>query len=262
MIKINDIIYTLKNFPDGTYLLNNQLAVDANELIMITWQYENEAELSAIMMLTRYYQSHNHPVELKLPYVPNARMDRVKSTGEVFTLKYFCEFINWLNFRKVYVLDVHSNVAAALLDRVVVDAPNGLTRKVYYDCNPDVLFFPDEGAMKRYSGLQVSHLSPIAFGMKDRDWATGKIRGLDVFGADVKDKNVLIIDDICSRGGTFLHSARKLKELGAKDIYLCITHCENTILEGELLEGDLIKKVYTTDSIFTKEHEKIEVYNI
>lgn len=64
------------------------------------------------------------------------------------------------------------------------------------------------------------------------------------------------------RGGRFLHSARKLKELGANKIYLYITHCENTILEGELLTSGLIEKVYTTDSIFTKEHEKIEVIKL
>ena len=68
-----------------------------------------------------------------------------------------------------------------------------------------------------------------------------------------------IIDDICSRGGTFYHSAKKLKEHGANDIYLYVSHCENTILEGDLLKGDLIKRVYTTDSIFIKSHEKIEV---
>ena len=70
------------------------------------------------------------------------------------------------------------------------------------------------------------------------------------------------MDDICSRGGTFYHSAKKLKELGAKEVCLYVTHCENTIIEGELLTSDLIEKVYTTNSIFTKEHEKIEVFEL
>ena len=75
----------------------------------------------------------------------------------------------------------------------------------------------------------------------------------------IYDCNVLIVDDICSKGGTFYHSAKKLKELGAKNIYLYVSHCENTILEGDLLTSGLIEKVFTTDSIFRKEHEKIEV---
>ena len=73
--------------------------------------------------------------------------------------------------------------------------------------------------------------------------------------------DVLIVDDICSKGGTFYHSAKKLKELGADNIYLYITHCENSILEGELINSGLIKEIYTTDTIFTKEHELIKVLN-
>ena len=72
-------------------------------------------------------------------------------------------------------------------------------------------------------------------------------------------QRILIVDDICSRGGTFYHSAKKLKELGAKEIYLYISHCENTILEGEVLSSGLIEKVFTTDSLLTGEDERIEV---
>lgn len=115
--------------------------------------------------------------------------------------------------------------------------------------------------MKRYS--EIIPL-PYAFGIKKRDWETGQIQGLDVAGSvhKIEDSKILIIDDICSRGGTFYHSAKKLKELGAKEIYLYVSHCENTILEGELLTSGLIEKVYTTNSIFTKEHEKIEVIKL
>ena len=69
------------------------------------------------------------------------------------------------------------------------------------------------------------------------------------------------MDDISSRGGTFYFSAKKLKELGAKEIYLYISHCENTILEGEVLSSGLIKKVFTTNSIFTKQDERVEVFD-
>ena len=123
------------------------------------------------------------------------------------------------------------------------------------------MFYPDEGAMKRYSGLVAK---PYAFGIKDRDWSSGQIIGLKAEGCveSIKDNTVLIVDDICSRGGTFYHSALKLKELGAKNILLYVTHCENTILEGEVLTCGLIDKVFTTNSLFTAEHEKIEVFEL
>jgi ribose-phosphate pyrophosphokinase len=123
------------------------------------------------------------------------------------------------------------------------------------------MFFPDEGAMKRYASK--SRL-PYAFGIKKRDWETGVIEGLDVAGEidQIVGRDILIVDDICSKGGTFYHSAKKLKELGANKIYLYVTHCENTILEGELLTSGLVEKVYTTNSIFTKEHDMIEVFEL
>ena len=86
--------------------------------------------------------------------------------------------------------------------------------------------------------------------MKKRDWKTGNILGLDIINAEaIKGKNVLIVDDICSRGGTFYHSAKALKEAGAARISLYVTHLEKTVLDGELFTSGLIEAIYTTDSI-------------
>ena len=174
--------------------------------------------------------------------------------------------INWLGFDSVTVLDPHSSVSEALINNIVVKRPNEYVWKAIeskYIGGTDnlTMFFPDEGAMKRYSGM--FHL-PYAFGIKKRDWETGEIKGLDVSGMTdlIKGRKILIVDDISSRGGTFYHSAKKLKELGAKEIYLYISHCENTILEGEVLSSGLIDRVITTNSIFTKEHEQITVMEV
>jgi ribose-phosphate pyrophosphokinase len=119
------------------------------------------------------------------------------------------------------------------------------------------MFYPDEGAMKRYSSE--SEL-PYAFGMKKRDWKTGKIEGLDIINIDnIVGKDVLIVDDICSRGGTFYHSAKALKAAGAKSVSLYVTHCEETITLGEMAASDgLVDHVYTTRSIFPEKLVKSE----
>jgi ribose-phosphate pyrophosphokinase len=123
-----------------------------------------------------------------------------------------------------------------------------------------MLFFPDEGAMKRYSTM---FDLPYTFGIKKRDWTTGQIKGLEVTGQteELTGSVVLIVDDICSKGGTFYHSAKALRELGAKDVYLYVSHCENSIFEGELLKSDLVTKVYTTNSIFAGVHNRVEVFD-
>jgi ribose-phosphate pyrophosphokinase len=187
-----------------------------------------------------------------MPYIPHARMDRVKSDEDVFTLKYFCEIINSLKFDVVWVRDAHSNVSLALLDNVIEEPISSYVMHAILDSKADVLFFPDEGAMKRYSG---GFNMPYAFGMKKRDWATGQILGLDIINAEnVKDKNILIVDDICSKGGTFFHSAKALKAAGAKSVSLYVTHLEKTVILGEMASTDgLVDHIYTTKSIFPEE---------
>lgn len=273
MIKINGKEVSANHFPDGTLLIkespNSYISIfnfmDSTKKVTFTWLFENNEELVTLIFLTQHFRSHGFKeIYLKMPYIPNARQDRVKNAEDVFTLKYFAQVINWLGFETVTVLDPHSSVSEALIDRLVVQTPQNIVNQVIKilpqndNVAPLMMFYPDEGAMKRYSNM---FAIPYAFGIKKRDWSSGAIKGLDVSGMTDKiaGSRVLIVDDISSRGGTFYHSAKKLKELGATEIYLYISHCENTILNGEVLTSGLIDRVYTTNSIFTKEHEKIEV---
>ena len=260
MIKLNGQIIKQDHFPDGTLLIKCDID---NGNCYIKWYYESDAELFTLYCIVQHIRRicYNTSIHLIMPYIPHARMDRVKTCEDVFTLKYFTEILNAMNFDNIEVVDPHSSVSEALINNIYITSPINYINQAIKKCNPNILFFPDEGAMKRYSSMINKE---YAFGIKRRDWATGKIEGLDVTGCTdkIKDSRILIVDDICSRGGTFYHSAKKLKELGAKEIYLYVTHCENTILEGELLTSGLIERVYTTNSIFTKEHEKIEVFKL
>ena len=265
MLKLNGQTIRPGRFPDGTLLIKQ--APPAEPDATITWHYEDDRELVALIFLTKHLKAHGcHTIHLWMPYLPNARQDRVKSSEDVFTLKYFAEIINGLGFASVTVLDPHSNVSEALIDRIVVEKPQKYIQQVIGKIceatgQTPSMFYPDEGAGKRYSG-QVP--LPYAFGIKRRDWKTGKILGLDVAGDTeaIRGRDVLIVDDICSRGGTFFFSAQRLKELGARDVYLYITHCEETIFEGELLSSDLIAKIYTTNSILTREHPDIQIIEL
>lgn len=263
-----------QKFPDGTYAIRlmGQLLlsviedVNLNRTTIIKWNYENEAEMSALFYVVNHIRELGaNDIELYLPYIPNARMDRVKKHGEVFTLKYFACFINSLCFRNVHVLDPHSNVSIALIDRIVVDQPKSLIRKALsaIDREDVVSYFPDEGAVKRYAEMVKG---PFIYGEKKRDWSTRQILDYRIVTDDVPDisgKPILMIDDICSRGSTFYYSAVALKKRGVGDIYIYCTHCEKTIFEGKLLEdSSLIKHIYTTDSIFPKPEEYSDLFTV
>ena len=270
MIKLNGTEIVVDKFPDGTLHFSDSCRMDKHSgwtCADIEWYFENNEEMISLMFIVKHLRSYDTQImRLTMPYIPNARQDRVKSSADVFTLKWFADFINYLGFNEVRVLDPHSSVSEALFNNLQVQNPSHYIMKaitkigcIKEDTNKNLIaFYPDEGAMKRYSGL-----IPLeyAFGIKRRDWKTGKIEGLDVAGSvdAIKNSSIIIIDDISSRGGTFYFSAKKLKELGASHIYLYITHCEKTIFEGEVFKSGLIDKVYTTNSIFNAKTQEYGV---
>ena len=244
----------IQSYPDGTMKID-LLPIEECDRVELIWHYENELEQMQLYYLVSNLKDNcpNAVMTLFMPYLPNARMDRVHAATEVFTLKYFCRFINSMGFDKVTMLDVHSNVGAALIDRAVNISPRELILQAMesagFSFEEDYLFFPDEGSMKRYSSMFTA--KHVGFGIKKRDWSTGKIMGLEVEGDDPADKNIFIIDDICAYGGTVYYSAKKLKELKCNDINVFFSHCENSIAKGKLFGCGMIKNIYTTNSICT-----------
>lgn len=261
MIKINGDIIQKTSFPDGTSSM--RIPVSDEAAVTVTWCYDSDSEMADIFYLANHIKAHNRncDIVLEMPYIPNARMDRVKNADEVFTLKYFAAFLNSLGFSAVKVYDPHSDVSAALIDRIErvshMSLIEDVMKVINFDPEKDIMFYPDAGCAKKYeSAIKLPYLK----GEKKRDWRTGKIEGLEISGNIPSESfRVFIVDDICSKGGTFYYSAQKLKEAGASEIYLYITHCENTILDGELIKSGLVDRIFTTDSIFTKEHEKISI---
>ena len=277
MISVDMQAVDIRHFPDKTQLLNvSRFAVD--NCMSFKWYYENDEELVTLMFLVKHFDDvcPERDKVLYMPYVPNARMDRTKNIGEVFTLKYFCDIINSLNFKQVVILDPHSNVTPALLDRVVVKSPRSIifdvVEKIGLTEN-DYVYFPDEGACKRYSDLFPFKKNTL-IGHKVRDWETGEIQGLRITGPNgevwspkhFEGRNVIMIDDIISYGGTLAYSADELKKLGFEHIYAYATHTENSILDPEKgtllkrLEDGTVDHIYTTCSTYTGKHDKITAF--
>lgn len=257
MIRINNKNIEINKFPDGTLLIKEEPSYD---IALISWFFENNEELVALIYLANHLRSSGvKRMELYMPYIPNARQDRVKKLEDVFTLKYFANVINSLGFDKVAVLDPHSPVSEALINNIRVDNGAEYIESVLNKLDKEtIIYYPDNGAHKKYTGF-ISN--PACYGVKKRDWSSGKILGLDISlnGLDIKGKTILMVDDIIAYGGSMYYGAKELKTLGCGDIYIYATHIENSILEGELIKSGLFKKIYTTDSLFNSSHNLIEV---
>lgn len=269
MLKVDTYMVRITEFPDGTKRIEIPAAVfmpSSSEKVFehpitktITWCYDSDDEVFSLLAIADRIKTAFPVVnlELNMPYIPNARMDRVKSKQEVFTLKTFCNLINSVGFSKVRVLDPHSDVSAALINNIEITPT---LARLAYDFYPQdknfLVMYPDAGAAKKFNMFK-EHI----VGNKARDWSTGSIYDYCIIdnGIDVKDRNILIVDDICSYGGTFLLAAKALKAMGANEIYLHVDHCENSILNGELIKSGLLSGITTTDSIYTKQHDLIKV---
>ena len=270
MIIFNGQEIKIERFPDGTQRLNVH---PPKSLINnhIVWRYESEIEYMTLWYVVKHLKENNplRVMHLTLPYVPNARMDRTKHEDEVFTLKWFADFINSLGFTTVTVLDPHSNVTTALINRVFVENPIDHIKEIldmFKDFNP-ILYFPDAGAMKRYEGMLNEY--PYLYGEKKRCWETGEILGLDLKGdvkriEEIENPIFLMVDDICSYGGTFYYSAKALKEaFPTSKVYSWTTHTENKFptLQKAFDEG-LILHHFTTNSLYSHTHDKIKTFSI
>ena len=270
MIKVIDNMGFVKEvtptvFPDTTKLLKVDIEVGSGDYTIV-WLYDNDEELFQVIAITKHLQAKGFEVNLRMPYIPNARMDRVKSANEVFTLKYFAHVINWLGFKNVYVANPHSTVSEALFDRLTVDfdcVTEDVARIVNIHPDIDTIYYPDAGAHKKFGDMLSSINLPYMYGEKIRDWKTGQIKGLSIMNPqNFNGKTCLIVDDIISYGGSMFFSALELQKMGFENIYCYATHVENSILNeerGKLIKLDCVKKIYTTNSIFRGEHEKIEI---
>lgn len=273
MIKLNGKEVQFEQFPNGeTKMLHEDMIIEDHS--HIDFKYENDSDLIKLLFVKNYIDDvyPDTSIDLIVYYNPYSRMDRSENNSP-FTLKYVSSFINGLNFKTITVLEPHSDVSCALLNRSNPISINfkllpEVLKEIGFDKENDYIVFPDVTSNKRYGDVDIENRLT---GLKKRDFKTGRIKSLDLVGnISKKGFKALMIDDLSSYGGTFLMTAKRLIELGATEIYLLVGHCEDSIFDGDVFKTDLISKVFTTDTILTKQNyihnlkhkERIKIFNV
>jgi ribose-phosphate pyrophosphokinase len=157
--------------------------------------------------------------------------------------------INDRNFDHVVVIDPHSTVAPALIDRCFV-YPMEEMWKTFWPGFSGIIA-PDAGAGKRAFEVASIYKKKFLQAEKHRDVATGKLTGFAC--PNLKEsEHYLIVDDICDGGGTFLGLGAVIEEAGAYAT-LFVTH--GIFSQGTDKLNDTFTDVYTTDStVFDREN--------
>ena len=162
-----------------------------------------------------------------LPYIPYARQDRVMVDGEPLSSVLFGKLINMCKFDRVIVNDPHSDVAPSHIDNVSIEEQHETALRVLGERFFDgaVIVAPDAGAIKKATKLakKVAH-DHVGVGTKHRDLSTNNITATSYTGPDVAGKRVIMVDDICDGGRTFIELGKVLRSLGASEVILYTTH--------------------------------------
>jgi ribose-phosphate pyrophosphokinase len=262
-------------FPGGEPHVKLLDSFNKPQDVMITTRVNNSEDFMKLCIATEaLYQSSwaGDNIQLFIPYFPGARQDRRMVPGEPLTVAIYAEAINERGYSRVEIYDPHSDVTPALLENCGVIDNHKLVNKAILDITavtPDKLDLwgkeslyivsPDAGAEKKIGKLaQALEIPNIITCSKVRDVRSGKLSGFKVHAADLIGKDLVIIDDICDGGGTFIGLAKELKALGAKDLYLIVSH--GIFSKGlEELE-QYFKTIYTTDSIFSADERYTDTY--
>lgn len=225
-------------FPDGTsqcWKLSDELLT--SKRFDIEWEFESEAELIHICQLVDILKKHRHTysvveddyvqkniskdITLHIPYLPYARQDKDIANDATFALHTFANIINQLKLNRVTAYDTHSNIAQKLINHFQNIFSVKPIAQAYLESESNCIVFPDEGAKNRYAAYFDN--TDIVYAKKVREQLTGEIKSVKLSG-DVEGKNVLIVDDLCDGGGTFIKLAELLYLKGANKVNLYTSH--------------------------------------
>ncbi|MET0243731.1 MAG: ribose-phosphate diphosphokinase [Flavitalea sp.] len=252
----SDIRFTTMIFPDG----QPHIKIDVESLLVLDHaapvriftrlSSANDLMLALFIKNTLDYQGFEK-VELHITYLMAARMDRVMLAGEPFSLKVIASILNGANFNRIFIFDPHSEVSTALIDKSYAVT----NHKYVQDCldhyfsksgkGSFCLVSPDAGALKKIHKLaQALGVENVVECMKERDLKTGALTKFTTVASSLQGQTCFIVDDICDGGGTFIGTAKMLKEKGAEKVVLIVSH--GIFGKGTTLEN--VDAVYTTNS--------------
>ena len=222
----SDIKYTLSRFPDGEVQISLG-DFSHKDQICVECRITNAEELFIVTQVLDILDRHDVYYDVNIFYLMGMRMDRVMDFNRPFTLKIVMDMLGHYDAISIRVLEPHSEVYRRLNPRAeeLFISTKGLPPN-WVNCQ---IVYPDKGASERYSFHYGMDL-PVIQCSKERNVSTGKITSIKIDNPqDIKDKPLLIIDDLCDGGGTFCGVAKAFEKIGiSKDrLNISVIHMVN-----------------------------------
>ena len=269
-LKLKLVNSSIKKFADGEIYIEINENIRGNSIFIIQSisSPANDNLMELLLCIDALKRSSAKNITAVIPYFGYARQDRKVVPRTSISAKLVSNLITKAGADRVVTVDLHAGQVQGFFD-IPVDnlfCTPIFARHVNKNINKKniICVAPDVGGTERARAL--GKLLDVGLAIVDkRRPSPGKSQVMNVVG-NVKNKTCIIVDDIIDSGGTIVNAAEALKNRGAKEVYVYITH---GVLSGEAvkkIERSVIKKLVITDSIDNNERVKkarnIEVLTI
>lgn len=257
----------------GTFS-NGEISVSINEsirgadvfVIQSTSSPVNDNLMELLIMIDALKRASAGRINAVIPFYGYARQDRKSKSREPITAKLVANLIESAGADRVITMDLHAPQIQGFFD-IPVDHLYAAPLFVNYFINKKlddiVVVSPDVGGVTRARALATKLDAPLAIIDKRRP-KPNVSEVMNIIG-DIAGKNCIIIDDIVDTAGSIVNAAKVLKDMGAKDVYVAVTH---PVLSGpafERIEDSVIKELVVTNTIplpSNKPVDKIKVLSV
>ena len=268
-LKLKLVNSNIKRFADGEVYVEINENIRGNSIFVVqsTSNPANDNLMELLICIDALRRSSAKNITAVIPYFGYARQDRKVVPRTAISAKLVSNLITNAGANRILSVDLHAGQIQGFFD---IPVDNLFATPIFarhikkIKLNNLICVSPDVGGVERTRALSRRINSNIAIIDKRRPVA-GKSEVMNIVG-NVKNKNCVIVDDIIDSGGTIVNAAEALKNKGAKDVYVYITHA---VLSGQAvnkIEKSRIKKLITTDTIDNSKKiggsKKIEIISI
>lgn len=252
-IKANLIKSEMKVFPDGESKITLKGKFSKNKTIVIQSVYPPvDTNLIHLFSMISKAKENSNEVIAVIPYLGYARQDREFLPGEIVTMKVLGSLFKGLGLSKIIVIDIHSKIG---LKQFKIKSENltAIPDLVKYfkkiKMEDPLIVSPDQGGKERAEKFaKEADLDFIAL-QKFRDRKTGKVRIKNGDLDNVEGRDLILVDDMISTGGSIVKATEFLKKQKCKRVFVACTHALLINNAEKKIKNAGVTKIISTNSI-------------
>lgn len=252
-------------FSDGEFAVSYEESIRGKDVFLVQSTFPNSDNLMELLLMIDAAKraSASHIIAV-IPYFGWARQDRKDKPRVSIGAKLVSDMLAAAGIDRLITMDLHADQIQGFFN-VPVDhlyASNILLPYVQSLHLKDlVIASPDVGGSKRANTYAKYLGCPLVLCNKTRARAN-VVESMQIIG-DVKDKNVVIVDDMVDTAGTITKAANIMLEGGAKSVRACASHCVMSGPASERVQNSALEEIVFTDSIpYTQRCSKVKQLSV